>query len=287
MAEYINKKTVMNLLPQRIDDSNKSTYGRILNISGSNKYRGAAYLSSLAALKIGAGYVTLAAPDFIISSISSMLPEVTYLPLNSFEGCISENNDIKTEGYNVISLGCGIGTGKQTSDFILKFLSRRSKDIKYVIDADALNIIAFGNEKISLTNCVITPHPKELSRLLNVSLDEILDNKEKYARIASQTFECITVLKGHNTIVTDGDIIYYNQSGNSALAKAGTGDVLTGIISGLCAQNLSILDASKLGVFLHGLSGDIASYDLTQYCVLASDVIDYIPIAMNELILEE
>ena len=287
MAEYLNVKNVVNLLPERIDDSNKSTYGRILNIAGSNNYRGAAYLSSVSALKIGAGYVTLAAPDIIIPYISAMLPELTFMPLNTFVGAISNDNLINIDSYDVISVGCGITTSDKTSEFIFNLLKNRDVNKKFVIDADAINILANRKSELSLKNSVITPHPKELSRLLGVDINEILDSREKYARIASQTFDCITVLKGHNSIITDGDRIYYNSTGNSALAKAGTGDVLTGIIAGLAAQGLELFDAAKLGVFVHGLSGEIASDDLTQYCVLASDVVEYIPSAINEMLSED
>ena len=127
----------------------------------------------------------------------------------------------------------------------------------------------------------------ELSRLLKVDINEILANREKYARIASQTYDCITVLKGHNTIVTDGDEIYINTTGSSALAKAGTGDVLTGMTAGFCAQGVKPIESAILSVYLHGLSGDIASENLTSYCVLASDVIAYINCAFEQVLRDE
>ena len=218
-----------------------------------------------------------------------MAPEITYISLNSSStGCIDSNNKIKDlSTYNVISLGCGITTNDTTKNFILNLLPQISERQRLVIDADGINIIAMNKSDIYLKNAIITPHPKELSRLLNVSVAEINDNREKYARITSQTYECITVLKGNQTIVTNGEKIYINQSGNSALAKAGTGDVLTGIIAGLSAQKLSPLDAALAGVFIHGLAGDIASSDMTEYSVLASDVIDYIPFALREIITVE
>lgn len=289
MANNINKKFISTLLPKRTQNSNKSTYGRILNIAGSAFYPGAAYLSSVSALRIGAGYVSLACIPQLINVISSMAPEITYLPLNSSSiGCIDSNNNIKDlSSYNVISLGCGITTNESTKKFILELISLINERQRLIIDADGINIIAMNKSNIYLKNAIITPHPKELSRLLNVSVAEINDNREKYARITSQTYECITVLKGNQTIVTNGEKIYINQSGNSALAKAGTGDVLTGIIAGLSAQKLSPLDAALAGVFIHGLSGDIASSDMTEYSVLASDVIEYIPFALKEIITEE
>lgn len=289
MANYINKKLVNSLLPKRVQNSNKSTFGRILNIAGSAYYPGAAFLSSISALKIGAGYVSLACIPQLINIVSSMAPEITYIPLNStIEGCIGfENNIIDLANYNVISMGCGITTNESTKKFILNLISQINDRQKLIIDADGINIIAMNKSNIYLKNAIITPHPKELSRLLNVSVAEINDNREKYARITSQTYECITVLKGNKTIVTNGEKIYINQTGNSALAKAGTGDVLTGIIAGLSAQKLSPFDAALAGVFLHGLAGDIAALDMTQYSVLASDLIDYLPFALNQVISQE
>lgn len=289
MVNSINKKFAASILPKRVQNSNKSTYGRVLNIAGSSNLPGAAYLSSVSALRIGAGYVTLAGVDSIINIIASMVPELTYIPLKSnSQGSIDKDNIIKELSlYNVISLGCGLTTNEGTKDFVLDLLPMLNSRQGLVIDADAINILSLHKGEISLKNAVITPHPKELSRLLNVSVAEINDNREKYARITSQTYECITVLKGNKTIVTNGEKIYINESGNSALAKAGTGDVLTGIISGLLAQKMTPLNAALLGVYVHGRSGDIASMDLTEYSVLASDVIDYIPFALREIIAEE
>lgn len=289
MVKVINKKLVFGKLPQRPEDSNKGTFGRVLNVAGSANYSGAAYLSSVAALKIGAGYLRLACPDVIIPVIASMTPEITFEPLTSTKnGVIASDNKIKDLfSYDVISIGCGISTDEETRDFLFSFLNELNARQKVVIDADGINILAGHKGEISLKNIVITPHPKELSRLLNVSMEEIIDNREKYARITSQTFECITVLKGHKTIVTDGEKIFINSSGNSALAKAGSGDVLTGFISGLLAQKMLPIDAAVLGVFLHGLAGDIASEDFTKYSVLASDIIDYLPFAIKELIADD
>lgn len=289
MANYINKKLAQGLLPSRPEDSNKGTFGKVLNIAGSKNYTGAAYLSSLAALKVGAGYVSLACPKSITPIIASMLPEVTFIPLEETNiGSISENNTIKDLfSYNVISVGCGITTNEETRNFAFKIINELNRNQKVIIDADGINILANHKGEISLKNAIITPHPKELSRLLNVPLEEIITNREKYARITSQTYECITVLKGHNSIVTNGEKIYINKTGSSALAKAGTGDVLTGIIAGLLAQKMKPFEAAMLGTYIHGLSGDYAAEDLTKYSVLATNVIEYLPFAINEITVEE
>lgn len=289
MDNNIDEKRVKGLMPNRPEDSNKGTFGRILNIAGSRNFTGAAFLSSLSAFKIGAGYVSLACPKTIIPIIATKLPELTYLPLEETEnGTISKNNSIKDiYNYNVVSIGCGITTDKETKTFVFEIINTLNKTQKLILDADGINILANHKGEISLKNTVITPHPKELSRLLNVPLEEIVTNREKYARITSQTYECITVLKGHNSIVTNGETLLYNKSGNSALAKAGTGDVLTGIIAGLMAQKMKPFEAAVLGTYLHGLAGDYAQNDLTKYSVMASDVINYLPYAINEILTED
>lgn len=286
MVNEINVKLISKLLPERSDNSHKGSFGKILNIAGSRMYSGAALLSSLSALKIGAGYLSLACIDEIINRIASICPEITFIPLEStIEGTISTKNEIlNLSKYDVISIGCGLTTNKETMDFTKNFLKKINRRQKLIIDADGINILANFKDMTHLKNTIITPHPKELARLLNVSVTEIVDNRKKYARITSQTFECITILKGHNTIITDGDVVYQNTTGNSALAKAGSGDVLTGIIAGLLAQKMEIFEAGLLGIFLHGLAGDIASRDLTKYSVLATDIIKYVPQAIKEVI---
>lgn len=289
MVDKIDAKLVSTFLPERNENANKGTFGKVLNIAGSSLYSGAAFLSSKSALRIGAGFLALACPSEIIPRIAPALPEITYIPLksNSIGSISSDNKIIDLHNFDVVSVGCGLTTNEDTQAFLISLLKEVSDRQKLIIDADAINILALHRNELSLKNAIITPHPKELARLLNVSLAEVNDNREKYARITSQTYECITVLKGHNTIVTDGDKIYVNSTGNSALAKAGTGDVLTGMISGLLSQKVQPYQATMLAVYLHGLAGDIASIDYTQYSVLASDVIEYIPFAISELIENE
>lgn len=289
MANYINKKIIRGLLPHRQENSNKATFGRILNIAGSKNYIGAAHLSSLAALKVGAGYLSLACPKNIVHIIASMVPEITFIPMEeTIEGTISKENKIKNlYEYNVVSIGCGITTNDETRKFAFDIINGLNTTQKVIIDADGINMLSNHKGEISLKNAIITPHPKELSRLLNVPVEEISNNREKYARITSQTYECITVLKGHNSIVTNGETILINMTGSSALAKAGTGDVLTGLIAGLLAQKMQPFEAAILGTYLHGLAGDFAAKDLTKYSVLATDVIEYFPLAINSILLDE
>lgn len=256
-------------LPTRNENSNKGTFGKVLNISGSKYMWGAALLSSLSALKIGAGYVVLASDEEVLNRIN--VPEIVLAPLSK----ISELD------ASVLLIGCGLSTSRKEI-----FETAISRNIPKVIDADGLNMLAQMNLKLD-NNTILTPHPKEASRLLGCSLDKVLDNLEQSARKICEKYNCITVLKSHRTIVTDGEKIYYNTTGNSALAKAGSGDVLAGMIAGLLAQGSTPYEASCLGVYLHGLAGDLAKNDLTAYGVLASDTIRYIPYAIKNLLTKE
>lgn len=284
---------ITKFFPKRIQNSHKGTFGRILNISGSQNYSGAAILSSLSALKSGAGYVTLACPDVIVKSIASYSPDITFMPLKSTAiGSISKENTNsvihRIKDFDIISIGSGLTTNEETKSFILELLKNIEKPI--VIDADALNIIASENIKNVPKNSIMTPHPKELSRLLNISVEEIQANREKFAIIGAEKYNTVMVLKGHETVVTDGKNIYINKTGNSALAKAGSGDVLTGITAGIAAQMKKNMPENFLfyvatnSVFLHGMAGELASKDLTEYSVLASEQIKYIPQAIKKIL---
>jgi len=271
-------------VPARVQNSHKGTFGKVLNIAGSKKYSGAAVLSSLSALKTGAGYVTLACPSCIVPSVASYSPDVTFLPLDFSENSADSISDVfkSVNTYNVVSLGCGLTCDISVKNFVLKLLEEIR--VPSVIDADGLNILSDSGISHFDFPSVITPHPKELSGLLKISVEEIQKDREKYCVAAANKYNAVCVLKGHNTVVSDGKDIYINKTGNSSLAKAGSGDVLTGIISGLTAQGCSLFQAAVLGVYLHGLAGELASLDLTEYSVLASDLLKYIPYAIKKLI---
>ncbi len=278
---------VLKHFPKRPQDSHKGTFGHILNISGSKAYTGAAILSSLSALKIGAGYVTLATVEDAANIIHSFSPDIPTIELKQTEsGTISSDNTNSVIGlsknFDVISIGSGLGRNEETARFATEFIKENQKPI--VIDADGLNSLSeIGIEKIG-GNSVITPHPKELSRLIDVPVEIILSDRKYYAVETAKSLETIVVLKGHNTVVTDGKSVYINESGCSALAKAGSGDVLTGMITGLMSQNTNPLFATILGVYLHGLTGDIAAESLTEYSVLASDLLNFIPNAIKKIL---
>ena len=257
-------------MPERPENSNKGTFGKVLNIAGSDYMRGAGYLSSISALKIGAGYVEILSDEKVLDTVSNLAPEIVLVPISKLEETINE--------ATVISIGCGLSTSTEAVMLFKKVLKLR-KNQPIIIDADGLNILS-KMEFDFCKNAILTPHPKEASRLLGCSLDEVLNNIKQSALKITEKYNCITVLKTHQTVITDGEKFYENKTGNSALAKAGSGDVLCGMITGLVAQGADLFDASVLGVYLHGLTGEFASKDLTEYSVLASDLVNNIPKAI-------
>lgn len=258
-------------LPKRDEISHKGTFGKVLNIAGSRYMPGAAYLSSVAALKVGCGYCFLASCESVIDAVSAQTQNIVFVPLKDISAQLKSSD--------VLAIGCGL-TVKPVSLFKKAIKS----NLPTVIDADGLNILAANYVELP-SNVILTPHPKEAARLLNKSIDYILNDREKSAFEISKKYGCTTVLKGHSTIVCSKEFdIYVNNTGNSAMAKAGSGDVLTGMISGFLAQGMNEFEAAKLGVYLHGLSGDFAAEKLTKYGVMASDLISFIPDAIKTLV---
>lgn len=263
-------------MPTREQNSNKGTFGKVLNFAGSRNYIGASYLSTIAPLKVGAGFAALATEPDIIHSVSTLLPEAVYLT--------REEGLEKMDEFSVILIGCGLGLDKKSFDLFENVIAKiQNRQTPLIVDADGLNILS--KNKIELPpNTIITPHPLEASRLLNIDLEDVLSDIEGSAKKLSEKYNCVAVLKTHRTIVCQRDKIYKNEHGNSALAKAGSGDVLAGIIAGLVAQKMDLFEAAKLGVYLHSRCGEIASQELTEYSVLASDLPKYIHLAIKEIL---
>lgn len=293
LTRNIDAPFARKLVPPRSEESNKATFGRVLNVAGSVNYRGAACLSSIAALKAGAGYATLACPRAVADSITSFVPDIVTIPLESRSGSLAKNAWRKIvevfPAYTVLSAGCGLfsmaGDNRNVKDCFSRLIeSIAGTEKAVVIDADGLTILSERPPAALPKRLVLTPHPKELSRLIGVGTEDIQADRESHALAAARRFRATVVLKGHGTVVTDGERICVNTTGNSALAKAGTGDILTGMVAGFCAQGLEPFDAACLAVYLHGLAGDLARDELTAYSVLASDLIRFIPRAIRTLV---
>lgn len=288
--QVLTKDMILNMLPKRIQNSHKGNYGHILNIAGSTQYTGAAYLSSIASLKAGGGYCMLASCTDVITSISSYCPDITFLDLGQSGWGTIPKDSIKflnaIANYDVVSIGCGLNLTGGVDDLIISFLKKNKNSYTpIIIDADALNAISQTKAFNLPLNSILTPHPMELARLLGIEVEEIQKNRAKWAWEASKEFDSIILLKGHETIISiPNGKIFINHTGNSALSKAGSGDVLTGMIAGFAAQGVSLENAACCAVFLHGLAGDIASKSMSEYCVLASDIIRYIPLAFKGLL---
>ena len=264
------------VMPTREQETNKGSFGKILSICGCDNYTGAAYLSAASALRVGAGLVTLASTPKVISTVATLLPEAIYLERTK---CVKKIRD-----FSVTLIGCGLGLNHQSQQIFSIVLKQLLKDtIPTVIDADGLNILAQKQIKLN-ENFIITPHPLEAARLLSQDVRIVLADIETAAKKLTSKYNCITVLKTHRTVICNTDLsIHINKFGNSALAKSGTGDVLAGVISGLIAQNLPLFEAAKLGVYLHSRAGEIASKELSEYSVLAHDLLYYLPKAILEI----
>lgn len=276
----IDNDFVKSILPSRKQNSNKGDFGKVLCITGSKKYIGAGMLSAIAALRVGAGYSIFCTEELLFNEEFSF--DLIYKTHDGFNINIIKNI-LDTENISSIVFGCGIGFDDKVINFTSHFLELLSNyNIKAVIDADGLNCIAHLKKHINNYNIIITPHPKELSRLLNVSVEEIQTNREKYVDIAQKQLGCIVLLKGHNSLIKTQDEIYVNSTGNNALAKAGTGDVLAGMIGGFLAQKNSCENATIAATYLHGLAADLYKQEYSEYSMLASDLLTTIPLAFKE-----
>jgi len=278
LAQLISKQEAQQFYKQREKFSHKGLYGHVLMVAGSYGKMGAAILSSKSALKVGAGLITAFVPECGYEVLQNALPEV--MTLTDKEDDLITNVVYDFEP-TVIGVGPGIGTKKETVDALKKLFSETKAPL--VIDADALNCIA-KNEvllKALPKNSILTPHPGELKRLIG-DWDNDYD-KLKKAKKFSEEKEVILLIKGAHTMTIAGKTVIINNTGNPGMATGGTGDVLTGMITGLVAQDYDSLVASIFGVYLHGRAGNIAAEKNGFEALTASDIIDNIGAAYLDL----
>ena len=270
-------------LKPRAVDSHKGDYGKVCIIAGSVGMSGAAALAGRSALRAGAGLVRVATPKSILPIVASIEPSFTTiaLPEDSAGRISAKAINIILEAVaenDVMAFGPGIGTSGALR-FILKNLLDQ-QNLRLVIDADGLNNLAsLKNWPARLkAKLILTPHPGEMRRLWSGLLrEELPADRQQQALQLSQRTNTIVVLKGAGTVATDGDKVYINKTGNPGMATAGSGDVLTGIITALLGQGLNYFDAAVLGVYLHGLAGDIAAEKFGRVSLMATDIIDSLP----------
>ena len=286
-AETLTSLEAANLVPVRRWDAHKGTTGRLFVVAGSVGKTGAAALTSMAALRAGAGLVTLGCPESLNDILEVKLTEAMTLPLAEFgkKRCLSLRalgairDQAKTA--DVLAIGPGLGTFRETSELVRRFLAEYTG--RAVIDADGLNAFA-GNIELFRDmpgDLVLTPHPGELSRLLGTPTEEITRDPAAAVQRAAELTGKTVLLKGSPTVIMGPDrVLHVNSTGNEALATGGTGDVLTGIIAGLAAQGLDMLNAAVLGAYLHGLAGEMAGAETGVHAMTAGDVIEKIASAI-------
>ncbi len=290
----INAEYLRPLLPARPENSHKGDYGRVLVIAGSRGMAGAAALAARAALKSGAGLVTVACLDAERSVIACAVPEAMTLPLPSKGGSAARSaadtvlTFQKEKKYDVCLIGPGLSLAGEAPEFARAVI--KGLDMPVVVDADALNAMSQSGGRSSPRKKplrIFTPHEGEAGRFFKTTMpDRAAAIKKLHGLLGG-----VCILKGPGTLITDGRRLLRNTSGGSALAKGGSGDVLAGLIAGLWAQSgrrggftgATALESAALGVHLHGLCGDLAAARLTARCVLAGELLQYLPAAFRRV----
>lgn len=280
---------VRSWIPGRTPETHKGSCGRVVVIGGSEGLTGAAALASMAALRAGAGLVTLGIPRGLHALMEIKLTEVMTSPLpdtgrKTLGPEALEPIRKMVSGADVLAVGPGLSQDESTVELVQNLLPQIS--VPMVIDADALNALAKQPELIKQLRApaVLTPHPGEMARLLGVSITAIQNDRLKAAQTAAQEWKAVLVLKGAKTIVACPDgRTYINSTGNPGMATGGTGDVLTGVIAALMAQGLKPEEAAVAGVYIHGLAGDYLLGHLGMLGMVAGDLLDALPVVTREL----
>lgn len=262
----LTKNIIRVIIKPRVASSNKGDYGHGYIIAGNTNAMGAAIIAAKACMRTGIGKLTVSVPqeDSIILPIA--LPEAMI--------CIREKDCDNFDLFSAAAIGCGIGSSKESFQILNYLMAEFKKPM--VLDADALNIIG-GNK--SLLNklpkgTIITPHPKEFDRLFGIH--KTTAARILTAKVKAKQYKIIIVLKGHETLITNNGISFLNTTGNAGLAKGGSGDALTGIVTSFLAQGYPAFEAAKIGVYLHGLAADIALKEQSMESMLTTDVIECI-----------
>ena len=281
---------------KRNQNSFKNNFGHILVIAGSYNMPGAGVLCANSAITSGAGLVTIAFPKSAYPVIAKNIkPEIMLLPLEEKNGTFSKSAQnkifkfIEKRKITSVAIGCGLGKSNSVKNLILSIIKKF--DIYVTIDADGLNslegkqknsiIKEFKNSKSKIT---VTPHPKEFERISGVKYKEDNNYRKEITKTFAKNNDIICLLKGHKTVVSDGKKVYVNTTGNAGMATAGSGDVLTGIISAFaCIKNKDLLLKVSTAVYVHGLAGDFAAKEKSQVSMTASDIIGNIFKAIKKI----
>jgi len=269
--EIVERDIILSIYRKRDRFAHKGNFGHALIVAGSYGKMGAALLASKACLRGGAGLTTSHIPACGYEILQTAVPEVMVMTDERSSSVTKIQADVSK--FTCIGMGPGIGTEAETGKLLRQLFERFTKPM--VLDADALNIISGDPELLNIipTQSVLTPHPKEFERLFGKTSNDF--ERLQVALQKASELKVVIVLKGHHTsIITPGGKVYFNDSGNAGMAKGGSGDVLTGIITALICQKYETIEAAILGVYLHGLAGDFAAERYSQTGMIASDMID-------------
>ena len=280
-AKILNHEKVLNILPDRKTDAHKGDFGKILLLCGSRGYTGAAALAAMGALRSGAGLVYLGVPECIYTIEATKLNEAIVFPLPDGSGKLSA--DALPQILEMLpamdAVLFGPGWEKSEGNFLIAKEILETLERPVVVDADGINVLAKHMDIVRERKAptILTPHPGEFARLGgNNSIDR---------QAAAEEFAlgngCILLLKGHNTVITDGKQTYINPTGNPGMAVGGSGDVLSGIIVSLVGQGIDPLKAAACGAWLHGAAGDVCAEKIGQYGMLPSDMVEALPRLMK------
>lgn len=277
IMKSVDSKIVQALLPERKKESHKGDYGKILLLCGSRGYTGAASLAAMGALRTGAGLVYLAVPESIYEIEAVKLLEPVIIPFPDQDGIFSADAAEKLNALlpkmDAVLIGPGIGQSRGTLELVTAVL--KTAKCPVVLDADGINVISAHKdilrERIAPT--ILTPHDGEFARIGG----QVTDDRCNCAAALANEIGCIILLKGHRTVITDGNSCYINQTGNPGMATGGSGDVLAGIIVSLLGQGIMPLEAAACGAWLHGKAGDLCAQEIGQYGMLPQDMVQVLP----------
>ena len=277
MATVLDNSWVLSRFPDRDPYAHKGDFGRILLLCGSKGYTGAAYLSAMGALRCGAGLVYLGVPESIYAIEAIKLNEAIVFSLPDFGGKLSEAALGEIRSYfdkmDVILIGPGLGRSEGVKTCVEAVLREYSGPV--IVDADGINAIA-GNMNIVRERhypTIFTPHPGEFAAMGGDSTQDRVSAAQAFAR----EYSIVLMLKGHNTVITDGATTYINPTGNPGMAVGGSGDVLAGMVASLIGQKLDPLTAAACAAYLHGKAGDVCAKEKGQYGMMPSDMVEVLP----------
>ena len=273
IAYLPDREEYIRMLPDRPEDSNKGTYGRLLVIAGSKGMSGAAFLNAMAAYRMGAGLVQIYTEESNRIILQALLPEAIITTYTEFD---KEEVKRLLSHADAVCIGSGLSRSKTAKKILKTVLS--NVEVACVIDADGLNLLAEHlkyTEYLTEGRFILTPHMKEMSRLTGLSVPEIRANRQQVLESLTKEWNVTCVLKDSRTLIREaGKRTCVNTSGCQALAKGGSGDVLCGVIAGLLAQGISTFEAATLGTYIHGLSGETAARKKNSYSILARDLLE-------------